>query len=550
MCCCLPLLLSVTEAQSPTGVREADAVCAKCHQSIYQSYLKTPMANASGLAEERPKTGTFVHPASGIVYQIVDEAGTVSLNYRKLSDPAIAGKQRLDYFLGSGHLGLTYLYVKDNYLLESPVAYYPDLKGYDMKPGLENIRTLPGALQVDATCLHCHMSAVQQSEPGTDNRYQNLPFLHSGITCESCHGEASQHAASGGVGIVVNPLKLPAPERDSTCIVCHLEGTTSVARRDRSVLDYRPGQNISDYLAYYTKSGEKENHRGVSEIEQFLTSKCKRTSGDAMSCMNCHDPHRSPAAEDRAAFYREKCLACHTAPKYAKTHYTQNPDCTACHMPKNGVENLPHTAWTDHRILQTPNESPGSLPDAPGERGLVPILRASETPRDLGLAYYDLAVDGDRGARSTAETLLASAAKSAPDDTAVLQALAIIAGWDGDDARSTQLYLEVLKQQPDSFTSITNLGTLLAKSGRTEEAAKLWRPSFARNEDVLTLGENLASVECSLGNKDRAIAVLKRTLAFHPDTPQLRQMLTAIENGKRSCPADVAPLQLESPGSR
>ena len=508
------------------------------------------MANASGVAEERPISGIFIHPASGVEYQVVDEAGSVWLSYRKLSDPAIRSKQRLDYFLGSGHLGLTYLYTKDNYLLESPVAYYPDLKRYDMKPGLGMIRTLPGALQVDSACLHCHMSGVQRADAGTDNRYQKLPFLYSGITCESCHGETSKHVSSGGLATVVNPQKLPAPERDSTCIVCHLEGTTNVARRDRSVLDYRPGQNISDYLSYYAKSGEKENHRGVSEIEQFLISKCKRKSGEAMSCMNCHDPHRSPAAEERVAFYRRKCLACHTSVKYATAHYAQNQDCTSCHMPKNGAENLPHTAWTDHRILQTPNESPGGLPDAPGERGLVPILPGSGSPRDLSLAYYDLAVSGEPGARSKAIALLTNAAKSAPDDTAVLQALAIMAEGEGDNARATQLYLEVLKQQPNSLTSITNLGTLLAKSGRAEEAAKLWRPSFARNEDILTLGQNLASIECSLGNKDRAIDVLKRTLTFNPDTPRLRQMLTAVENGKRICSAEVAPLRLESPGSR
>jgi tetratricopeptide (TPR) repeat protein len=512
--------------------------------------LRRQWRNASGIAEERPIPGIFTHPASGVEYEVVDEAGSVWLNYRKLGDPAIRAKQRLDYFLGSGHLALTYLYTKDNYLLESPVAYYPDLKRYDMKPGLETTRTLPGALQVDPICLHCHMSGVQRADAGTENRYQKLPFLYSGITCESCHGECSKHVASGGLAKVVNPLNLPAPERDSTCIVCHLEGTTNVARRDRSVLDYRPGQNISAYLSYYANLGEKENHRGVSEIEQFLISKCKRTSGEAMSCMNCHDPHRSPTAEERTAFYRAKCLVCHTAPKYAAAHYAQNQDCTSCHMPKNGAENLPHTAWTDHRILQSPDESPGGVPDAPGERGLVPILAGTGSPRDLGLAYYDLDVNGEPGARSKAEALLAGAAKSAPDDTAVLQALAIMAEADGDDARARQLYLEVLREQPDSLTSITNLGTLLAKSGRAEEAAKLWRPSFAQNEDIHTLGQNLASVECSLGNKDRAIDVLKRTLTFNPDTPQLRQMLTAIENGKRNCSAEVAPLRLESPESR
>jgi len=348
--------------------------------------------------------------------------------------------------------------------------------------------------------------------------------------------------ASGGVARVVNPAKLAAPERDSICIVCHLEGTTNVERRGRSVLDFKPGENISSYLAYFSNSGEKENQRGVSEIEQFLTSKCKRASGDGMSCMNCHDPHRSPAAAERSAFYRAKCLACHADAKFATAHYIQNQDCTSCHMPKNGAENLPHTAWTDHRILPTPEEGFAGLPTAAGKRELVPILPNNGDQRDLALAYYDLAVKGDASAQSKATTLLAAAAQSSPDDPAVLQALAIMAEAEGDDARSTRLYLEVLKQQPDSLTSTTNLGTLLARSGKAEEAARLWRPTFARNQDVLALGQNLATVECLLGNKDRALDVLKQTLAFNPDTPRLREMLATIEEGKRKCPAEPAPL--------
>jgi hypothetical protein len=38
-------------AQQPAtaaSAREADAVCARCHEDLYDSYMKTVMANASG----------------------------------------------------------------------------------------------------------------------------------------------------------------------------------------------------------------------------------------------------------------------------------------------------------------------------------------------------------------------------------------------------------------------------------------------------------------------------------------------------------------------
>ena len=288
LCLGLISLLSLAHPQIATPVRQAGAACAKCHQQIFRNYLKKPMANASGMATERLVPGEFLHSPSEVNYQILVEDGAAWLVYRRQNNRVLQGRERLEYFLGFGHLGLTYLYSKNNYLLESPIAYYPDLKTYDMKPGLEKIDHLPGALTINATCLRCHMSAVQQPESGTENRYEGLPFLHLGITCESCHGDTREHIATNGIAGVVNPLKLTPEKRESVCIVCHLEGATNVERSGRSVLVFQPGQEITDYISYFAYTSENTIRRGVSEIEQFMSSKCKRTTGAGMSCMNCH----------------------------------------------------------------------------------------------------------------------------------------------------------------------------------------------------------------------------------------------------------------------
>jgi Cytochrome c554 and c-prime len=538
-----PLLAST----AAVPVSETDAVCAKCHREIFRTYLNTPMANASGLATERLVPGTFVHSPSGIEYRVVTEGNAAWLSYRKLSDAAISGRERLDYFLGSGHLGLTYLYSKNSYLLESPIAYYPDLKTYDMKPGLGKIEHLPGALTINSTCLRCHMSAVQHPDPGTENRYQGLPFLQVGITCESCHGETRRHVATKGVAAVVNPVKLEPEKRDSTCIVCHLEGATSVEHRDRSMLDFKPGQNISDFITYFAYASENTTRRGVSEIEQFTSSKCQRMTGAGMSCMNCHDVHRSPTPEERVAFYRGKCLACHTQPKYAVAHYSTNPDCTSCHMPKAGAKNIPHVAWTDHRIRQHPDKDDANDGNIVGEKDLTPILPRSSSSRDLALAYYNLAVNGNTSERPRATALLKAAVQASPDDTAVLRALGILSEWNGDSTRSEELYRAVLAKDPDSLTATVNLGTLMAKSGNLQAAAALWRPALARNEDILGLGQNLATLECMLGEKDRAIDVLKRVLIYSPDIPEIRDRLKAIESGSQTCKAATPAPALQKP---
>jgi hypothetical protein len=94
---------------APTSVRQADAVCSRCHQNIFRKYLDTPMANASGLASDRTFTGEFHHAPSGIDYRVSNKDGSLWLNYSRPGDPGLQGSQKLDYFLGSGHLGITYL---------------------------------------------------------------------------------------------------------------------------------------------------------------------------------------------------------------------------------------------------------------------------------------------------------------------------------------------------------------------------------------------------------------------------------------------------------
>lgn len=238
-------------ALQPTGVREADAACARCHAKIYRSYLTTPMANASGLVSEKLHPGKFVHSLSATEYTIAPSGNRAELSYRSLTRPEDSGKVQLDYFLGSGHLGTTYLYRIADFLFESPIAWYAPSGGYDMKPGLAGLDHIPPPLPMQSGCLRCHMSSVQASDQGTINRYSGLPFLHGGITCEACHGETAAHVATNGKAAVVNPAKLNPDLRDSICLSCHLEGDVSVERAGHSAVDYRPGQSISTYLAFY-----------------------------------------------------------------------------------------------------------------------------------------------------------------------------------------------------------------------------------------------------------------------------------------------------------
>src|ERR1700677_3804810 len=80
---------------SVTSVREADAVCAKCHEQEYRSYFTTSMPNASGRAKDHLIPGDFRQPLTGIVYSVSLDNGLPWLTYRASDGQGLQGKQEL-----------------------------------------------------------------------------------------------------------------------------------------------------------------------------------------------------------------------------------------------------------------------------------------------------------------------------------------------------------------------------------------------------------------------------------------------------------------------
>lgn len=526
---CWGLAGGSASADQATAVGTTDAACAKCHSAIFKSYVATPMANASGAANERLRPGRFVHTASETEYTVAEKNGQAELSFRSLKTAGIAGEFPLSYFLGSGHLGTTYLYSIGNFLFESPVAWYAPSKSYDMKPGLAELDRMPPPLPMQSGCLRCHMSSVQPSDAGTINRYRGLAFLHTGITCEACHGDAEKHLSTDGKAAIVNPAKLAAGQRDSVCISCHLEGDVSVERAGHSALNYRPGESISTYLAFYVKRDSNITDRGVSEVEQLSQSMCKRTSGDRMSCTSCHDPHYTPDPSQKAAFFRSKCLACHNQPEFAASHHPENRDCTSCHMPRSGAENIPHVAWTDHRIRRRPDDSKAELQTPTGGE-LTPIFSPTATPRDLAMANYQALLGGDRTREAIAWEQLNALGDSINNDAAALDALGNLSAERGDGQKAEQLFRRVLDLDPNDLTALSNLGVLLAKQGKLTQSIGILRKAFDKNQDIPSLSMNLARVQCAAGDGAAARSTLNTALTYSGNLEDMRQLLSEMND--------------------
>jgi len=147
------VLLFVQPSAPQTQTRSAgNAACVKCHAQIYESYLHTPMANASGPATQNLIAGEFTHEPSGIHYKIANDHGKVFLTFDRPGDPYVHDTREFLYYIGEGRRGRTYLFSTDSFLFESPANYYADRHLWDMAPAFGSSPTMPLNLPATTSC--------------------------------------------------------------------------------------------------------------------------------------------------------------------------------------------------------------------------------------------------------------------------------------------------------------------------------------------------------------------------------------------------------------
>lgn len=516
-----------------------NGACATCHGSISESFSRTAHAHASGPAAENLVTGEFTHQKSQVKYRVYSESGKVWMSFERLGNPLVQGRRELLYYIGQGRRGTTYLFSVDGYFFETPINLYTGRHVWDMAPAYGDAHEIPMNLPALTSCMDCHVSGIRAPIEGTENRYAMPLFLHAGVTCERCHGPAENHV-SASKGAIINPAKLAPERRDQICMQCHLEGNAAIERPGKHLYQYRPGDDLSDYVRYFVLSDSgKPGLRAASQFEELAQSTCKKKSGDAMSCTSCHDPHRAVSPDERVAFYRAKCLACHGV-QFGEKHHSTQPDCTQCHMPATSSSDIAHTAVTDHSIPRRPSAGPklenatsSSLP----QLVTFPYSESSShhDVRDLALAWQSIVNSGMTTAEPEAERLLRQATAQFPDDPAVLAALGYVEQQKGANDKARELYRRALAVDPALIDVETNLGVLQARSGQLPEAVRLWQDAFRRAPGRSNIGMNLVSAFCASGQFNDARSYMMRVLEFNPDLGSAKVLLKRLNADPPKC---------------
>src|SRR2546426_5301569 len=158
----------------------------------------------------------------------------------------------VQFVLGSGTNGKSYLIGSDGYLFQSPISWYAQKKIWDLSPGFGNL--YPRQRPITAECLFCHCNRALPEEHSL-NHYREPIFEGYSIGCERCHGPGELHVKKqerneppeGADDSIVNPARLPPALREAVCQQCHLLAENRILPPDRQAFDYRPGLPLHEF---------------------------------------------------------------------------------------------------------------------------------------------------------------------------------------------------------------------------------------------------------------------------------------------------------------
>ena len=542
LCCVFVLFGSsqrTVEAQPETTSANGyagNAACAKCHTDIYKTFAQTPMANSSGsvnddVLQNKLPAAEFSHTASGINYHITKDGADTFIEFERQQTNALKGRRKLDFFIGSGNHGRSFLSSVDGFLYQSPVSYYAKDHKWEMSPGYEMMDAMKLGRAIRKGCLECHASQLQPIA-GTENKYAAQPFLDRGISCERCHGPGQQHIAlmkSGSkIKGIVNPTKLAPLQRDSICAQCHLSGEARIERPGRSLLTFRPGDALSDHVLSFVQSNANgETLKATGHVEKLWQSKCKQMSGDKLSCTTCHNPHESQSKANAANYFNPKCASCHqnnACKEDLKIRTQASNNCIACHMPKSPTENIGHNVFTNHAIPRRVN----ATATATSDDTQFTTFWGKATTRDLGLAYLAAASRTKDANYLRATELLKKSEPTLKNDAYALTALAKMYEREKNIEAATRCYESALQSDPAQTEAAVNLGTLYARQGKLPDAVKLWEDVLTRNPGYEIARINLAVAHLENGNFETARKTLQKALEYDPDLPMVRKLLADL----------------------
>jgi hypothetical protein len=515
-----------------------DAKCAECHADFMEKYRMHPMfrtlspVSIDAMPECYKSDVLEPFEAGGLVFS-VEKRGNKVFHRETLPTadgrPQPAFETEIDYAIGSGSLGYSFLYERDGYFMQSPISWFSQKQKWALSPGYEHNNS-EFQRAIGGECFTCHSNFTEVAG-NAFNRYK-MPLTPRGygIGCERCHGPGElhvKHETEGdstipeGAKLIVNPKdkEMPVYLREAVCEQCHLEGSSRVLKRGRQLFDFRPGLPLHFFWSVFVKSEESGENQAVGQVEQMHESQCYKASKGALSCTSCHNPHLVPGHAEKVGFYRNRCLQCHadkgcSLSETVRRETSKEDNCLVCHMPRVTSTDVAHTATTNHRVPRIPNPSidkPRAFPKL--TRNPLVLFHAplvdsddAEVNRDLGIALAtNPTIDQSKPVINVrARQLLENATRLRPDDVDAWIALGEIYALKRRYAEGFEAFEKALALARDKESALVRAGETAAANNDPEKVLHYFGRAIAINPYSEYYHGNQARAYAQLRQWDKA----------------------------------------------
>lgn len=314
---------------------------------------------------------------------------------KSTDDVKIAGEpptsaSYIDMYTGASNCSNCHLENWDGWGVTKHAWAYPSL--------MNNTGDAPGYLQ---TCEPCHNTGAGKPSiyPATGyNPVTNGPTYLQNVTCQTCHGPASDHIAAPGSDFPARRASIGLVLNASLCGSCHVAGNISSTHHPTYDEWQISGHNTSAEILDAVEGSIScapchEAWTAIKRVEGMPIGTSLRTPDEdapltwQLSCAVCHDPHSLGTAETQLRLPADQlCQKCHThgnaAPGRAVHHpqaevrnntagylanrtgldYMAGLACSECHMASNNA-GLPNHTFNPNPYSCVTCHGPPDFPD-------------------------------------------------------------------------------------------------------------------------------------------------------------------------------------------
>ncbi len=227
-----------------------------------------------------------------------------------------------------------YIIEKEGTLYIAPIQYNADTHrwvnyheaDWDKRPWIDK-------------CGGCHATGVD---------FKTKSYHELGVSCESCHGKGSWHAALPKTAVfekrqtIINPAKLTMGVSVQICGSCHNRGQATQAKAGWPV-GYAPGRALGSYYTSTSYATGDIKHVYANEFskghhQQFIDWEQSKHAKEGVTCTSCHYVHQMgmpPTRSQTLSAGSKQCLSCHEIVNSNKAHSIHSfANCVGCHMPR------------------------------------------------------------------------------------------------------------------------------------------------------------------------------------------------------------------------